>query len=140
MAAIKSIDQASDKWVRRASVAGPDYQSGVANPRRSWSEASTAAEDSYKSGVTQAATQGRYGKGVKAAGEGRWKENAIKKGPGRFAEGVSIAKDEWQKGFAPYHAAIGAIQLPPRGPAGDPKNLQRVAAVATALRQLKIKS
>ena len=139
MPAIKSIEQASDKWVRRASVAGPDYQAGVTNPKRSWAEASGAAEESYKMGVTQAAAQGRYGKGVKAAGDGKWKENAMKKGPGRFAEGVSLAKDQWTKGFSPYHAAIGALTLPARGPKGDPKNLQRVVAVANALRQLKTK-
>ena len=139
MPAIKTIEQASDKWVRRSSVAGPDYQAGVTNPKRSWAEASGAAEESYKLGVTQAAQQGRYLKGVKAAGDSKWRENAIKKGPGRFAEGVSLSKDQWAKGFAPYHAAIGALALPARGPKGDPKNLQRVVAVANALRQLKTK-
>ena len=137
MAAIKPIEQATDKWVRRAGVAGPDYEAGVRNPRRGWAEASKAAEKNYQAGVTQAAARGAYGKGVSSAGEEKWKSNALKKGPGRFAEGVSIGRDEWAKGFAPYHAAIGAVTLPERGPKGDPKNLARVAAIATALRTLK---
>lgn len=137
MAAIKPIEQATDKWVRRAGVAGPDYEAGIRNPRRAWAEATKAAERNYQAGVTQAAAQGRFGKGVVAAGDEKWKSGALKKGPGRFAEGVAIGKDEWAKGFSPYHAAIGAVVLPERGPKGDPKNLQRVAAIDTALRTLK---
>jgi hypothetical protein len=139
MAEIKSLKQASDKWVRRASVAGADYQAGVANPRRSWSEASVAGEANYKAGVIKAAGAGMYGKGIKAVGEAKWKDRATKLGPGRFAEGVSVAVDDWQKGFSPYHAAISAIKLPDRGPKGDPKNIQRVSAIATALRAVKEK-
>ena len=139
MAAIKPIEQATDKWVRRASVAGPDYENGIRNPRRSWAEASKGAEKNYQQGVTAAATRGAYGKGVSAAGEEKWKSNALKKGPGRFAEGVSIGREEWAKGFGPYHAAIGAVTLPERGPKGDPKNIQRVAAIDIALRTLKTK-
>ena len=140
MAAIKPIDQASDKWVRRASVAGADYQNGVQSPRKSWAEASSSAEGNYKAGVTAAANAGRYGTGVKAAGDEKWRSNALKKGPGRFAEGVAIGKDEWSKGFAPYHSAISSIALPARGPKGSPQNIQRVSAIATTLRALKERS
>ena len=134
MANIKPIEESSDKWVRRASVASQDYLKGIQNPKRSWSESSVSAEGNYKAGVVAAANAGRYAKGVKKAGDSKWKEMASSKGPGRFAEGVSIGKDDWQKGFAPYHSAIASLNLPPRGPKGDPKNLQRVTAVANALR------
>jgi hypothetical protein len=137
MAAIKPIEQSSDKWVRRASVAGGDYQQGVQNPRKSWASAASEAENNYKAGVVAAANAGRFGTGVKAAGDEKWRIAALKKGPGRFAEGVAIGKDEWNRGFAPYQAAIAAVTLPARGPKGSPANIQRVAAVATALRALK---
>jgi hypothetical protein len=140
MAAIKPIDQASDKWVRRASVAGADYQQGVTNPRKPWAESAAQAEGNYKAGVTAAANAGRYGTGVKAAGDEKWRQNALKKGPGRFAEGVAIGKDEWNKGFMPYHTCISGVTLPARGPKGSPQNIQRVAAIATALRALKERS
>ena len=140
MAGIKPMEQNSDKWVRRASAAGGDYQTGIQNPRKSWAAASSEAESNYKTGVTAAANAGRYGKGVKAAGDEKWRVNATKKGPGRFAEGVAIGKDEWSKGFAPYHSAISAITLPPRGPKGAAQNIQRVAAIATTLRALKEKA
>lgn len=137
MAAIKPLEQASDKWVRRASVASPDYTAGVQSPRRNWDEAAKAAEGNYKQGVTAAANAGRYGKGVAAAGLEKWKRGASQKGPSRFTEGVALAKDDWSKGFGPYREAISALTLPPRGPAGSPANLQRVASIAVALRQLK---
>jgi hypothetical protein len=37
----------------------------------------------------------------------------------------------------PYIQAIGAVDLPPRGPAGSQGNYARVAAIGTALRRLK---
>lgn len=137
MANIKPIEQSSDKWVRRASVAGPDYLAGVTNPRRPWAAAAGEAENNYKAGVTAAANAGRFGAGVKAAGDEKWKNGALKKGPGRFAEGVAIGKDDWGKGFSPYQSAIAALALPPRGPKGSPQNIQRVASVATTLRALR---
>jgi len=140
MAAIKPIDQSSDKWVRRASVASPDYTAGIQNPRRPWAAAAAEGEANYKAGVTAAATRGAFGAGVKAAGDEKWRNAATRKGPGRFAEGVAIGKDDWQKGFSPYQSAIAAITLPARGPKGAPQNIQRVSAIATALRGLKEKT
>ncbi len=136
MANIKPLDNASTKWSGRSQAASTDYQSGVQTPRRSWSEAASGAEGNYKQGVTSAAAQGRYGKGIKAAGDAKWKAMASTKGPARYSEGVAIGKDDWSKGFSPYHAAISAITLPTRGPKGDPKNMQRVSVIATTLRNV----
>lgn len=137
MAAIKPQEQSAEKWQRRAAVAGPDYQQGVQAPRTPWAQAAGAADASYRQGVTAAANAGRYAAGVRKAGDEKWRQNALAKGPGRFAEGVQLAVGEWQKGFAPYQSAIAALTLPARGPAGSPQNLQRVATVAQALRQVK---
>jgi len=139
VANIKSLDQSSDKWKRRAAVAGPDYEFGVRNPRRSWAQASSDAEGNYKTAVVQAANQGRYGQGIKKTGEAGWQENAIAKGPSRFSEGVALAQQSWANGFAPFHAAIKTLKLPPRGPKGSPQNLQRVAAMSAALRAVSQK-
>jgi hypothetical protein len=137
MAAIKPVEQSAEKWQRRAQVAGPDYQAGVQNPRQSWAQAAAAADANYRQGVTAAATAGRFAAGVRKAGDERWRANALAKGPSRFGEGVTLAVGEWQRGFAPYQAAIASLQLPARGPAGSPQNLQRVQAVANLLRQVK---
>jgi hypothetical protein len=140
MAAIKPVEQSAAKWRNRSAVAGGDYQAGVTNPRTSWAGAAAAADANYRAGVTSAATSGRFAAGVRRAGDEKWRNNSLAKGPSRFAEGVALAVEDWQRGFQPYQAAIGALTLPARGPAGSPANLQRVTAVATALRQLKERS
>lgn len=137
MAAIRDLSGAADKWVRRAGVAGEDYRKGVESPRTPWDTASAAAAGSYQTAVTAAAGRGAYAAGIRKAGSAKWSRNAIAKGPTRFAEGVGLATGEWQAGFGPYHQAISSLQLPARGPAGSPQNLQRVQVVAAALRALK---
>jgi len=136
MANVKPIDQSSDKWQRRAAVAGVDYQAGVTNPRRPWADAAVAAGANYRTGVTQAANAGRFEAGIKSVGEDKWKQRSVKVGPGRFAEGVAVAKPDWEAGFRPYQETLSALTLPARGPKGSPANLQRVQAVSTALRTL----
>jgi hypothetical protein len=137
MAAIKDLSRIQALWQRRASAAAPDYAEGVKSPRTSWSQAASAAAQSWQQGVQQAASRGAYAAGVRSAGDQRWQNMAVQKGPSRFAEGVQLGAPDYASGFTPYHQAISSLQLPPRGPAGSPQNLQRVAAVATALRQLK---
>lgn len=137
MAAIKDIAASADKWNRRASVAGADYERGVQNPRRSWAQAAQASDAVYRQAVTAAANAGRYGAGVRRAGEEAWRQGAVTKGVTRFPEGVAVSVGKWQEGFAPYQQAIQAITLPDRGAKGSPANLQRVAAIAQSLRQVK---
>lgn len=137
MANIKPLDQASEKWVRRAQVAQPDYLAGVQNPRTSWSQAASAADQNYRQAIVAAANAGRYAAGVKRAGDDRWREGATRKGPARYAEGVAIAAPTWQEAFRPYAEAIQRVQLPPRGPTGAPQNIQRIQAITSALRALK---
>lgn len=137
MAAIKPLEMSSDKWARRAALAGEDYRAGVSNPRTPWDQASIAADQNYRAGVTAAANAGRYAGGIRKVGAEKWRNNAAQKGPARFAEGVQLATGEWQRGFAPYQAALSSLQLPARGPVGSPQNFQRVQATATALRQVR---
>jgi len=75
---------------------------------------------------------------VAKAGSSKWKEKALKKGPGRFAEGVYIAGPDYEKGFAPYHAAIERVELGPRFPRRDPRNLERVKRIVDALVEEKV--
>lgn len=130
---IKSLGAIREKWGRVTPMRTEDYKLGVQNPKRDWEEETVAAEQNWKMGIDQAAGKGLFGKGVRAAGTVKWRENALKKGPGRFAEGVMIAAPDYEKGFAPYHAAIERADLGPRFPRRDPRNLGRVKAVVDAL-------
>jgi len=133
MAEIKSLSAVKDKWTRVTPLRTEDYKLGIQNPRRDWEEETMAAEQNSKLGVDAAQAKGLFPKGVRAAGTAKWKDKALKKGPTRFAEGVYIAGDDYQKGFAPYHSAIERVDLGPRFPRRDPRNIERVRKVVEAL-------
>ena len=138
MAEIKSLAAIRDKWTRVTPGRIEDYKIGIENPRRDWERETLEAKDNWKAGVDAAHAKGLFEKGVEAAGTTKWKANALKKGPGRFAEGVYIAGDDYAKGFAPYRDAIAAVDLGPRFPRRDPRNLERVRRVVNALIEAKI--
>jgi len=137
MPAIKDTAAIAAKWARVTPGSVADYTSGVQNPRTSWARAAGAADGNYKQAVTAAANAGRYGAGVAKAGDAKWQQNTLDKGPARFAEGVQLGQSAYQAGFAPYADVIRSTQLPPRMPTGSPSNIQRVSAIATALNMKK---
>ena len=138
MPAIRSPREIAEKWKRVTPGRSEDYKQGVMKPRKDWETETAAAEGRYKTGVIAAANSGQYAKGVKKVGTKKWQEKTLTKGPTRFAEGVMLAGDDFEKGFAPYADVIESIDLPPRGPKGDPANIQRVVAISTALHKKKL--
>jgi len=133
MAEIKSLSAIRDKWTRVTPGRTEDYKIGVQNPRRDWEQETLAAEGNWKAGVDAAQAKGLFGKGVSKAGTKKWQDKALKKGPGRFAEGVYIAGPDYERGFAPYREAIARVDLGPKFPRRDPRNLERVRRVVDAL-------
>jgi hypothetical protein len=138
MPAVKSLARISGKWARVASVSQTEYEEGVRNPRSDWAEKTRAAEGNYERGVTQAIQRKSFGKGVAKAGTAKWQERTLTKGPSRWSEGIQQSKAAFEAGFAPYAEVIKRTNLPPRGPKGDPKNIQRVAVLAEALHAEKL--
>lgn len=133
MAEIRSLSAIRDKWTRVTPGRTEDYKIGVQNPRRDWAQETEAAADTYKAGVDAAHSKGLFSKGVRDAGTSKWQDKALKKGPGRFAEGVYIAGPDYEKGFAPYREAIQSVDLGPRFPKRDPRNIDRVKRIVDAL-------
>ena len=138
MPAIKSTEASAAKWARRAGNAGPEYEEGVRNPRKSWAAETAASAGAYEKGVQASIANKSFEKGVKAAGDSKWQTNAIEKGPARFQQGVNLGEDAYSKGFAPYRAVIANTALPKRGPKGDPNNINRVSVLAKALHDAKL--
>jgi len=50
---------------------------------------------------------------------------------------VRLARVDYEEGFKPYRDLIASIDLPPRGPRGDPSNIDRVRIIAERLHALK---
>jgi len=138
MAEIKSLSAIKEKWTRVTPLRTEDYKLGVKNPKRDWEQETLAAANNWKLGIDQAAAKGLFPKGVKAAGTTKWQDKALKKGPTRFAEGVYLAGDDYEKGFAPYREAIARVDLGPKFPRRDPRNIERVRRVVEALIKEKV--
>lgn len=133
MVKVKGSAETREKWQRRVGQAGPDYTAGVTDPGVDWEGPTKAAENNYKEAVTKAAQEGRFGKGVAKSGNEKWRRKTTEVGPTRWAQGVGAAGDDYDKGMAPVLSAIGGATLPPRYPAGDPRNLERVRAMNEAV-------
>lgn len=137
MAAVKSGASVAEKWSRVTPQRQQDYTAGIQSPRTPWAAASKAAEDRFNAGVTESIARRAYGKGITAAGDQRWQQKAMAKGPSRFAEGVALSAPDYQAAVQPYLDTIAAVTLPPRFPKGDPRNLERTKAITVALRKRK---
>lgn len=137
MASIRPIADIARKWASVTPQRSADYEAGVRNPRTDWQRATVAAKDAWKEGVTRAAANDSFAKGVTAAGTSKWQEGSLQKGVVRWGPGVAGAEDLYATGFAPYQAAIERVSLPPRFARRDPRNLLRVAAIVEALVKTK---
>lgn len=134
---IRPVDQIAKKWAAVTPSRSADYAAGVANPRRDWQQASVAAADAWKEGVTKAAATGSFSKGVNKATSAKWARGAKEKGERRWGEGVALAEEEYSRGMAPYVEALRRTSLPARFARRDPRNLLRVKAVVDALSKVK---
>ncbi|MEM4020022.1 MAG: hypothetical protein QXG57_07340 [Thermofilaceae archaeon] len=135
---LRPLDKIVEKWRARASAASGDYAEGVAAPKQDWQKNTLAASDAWKAGVTEAAAKNLFAKGVAATPTDYWKTRATTLGTARFSDGVSKSVDVYKSKFAPYYDVLSKLELPPRGARGDPKNIERVRAIITALRSKKV--
>lgn len=135
---IKDTGALAKKFTARAQAAAPDYKTGVEQSGQNWESNTKASEDNYKAGVTQAAADGRFGKGVAKAGAAKFVSRASTLGAQRYPTGIAAAEGAWATGSQPYLDALKNMTLPPRAPKGDPRNQARANAVATQLRAMRV--
>lgn len=138
MVKVKSVDEIVKKWSEVTPGRSAYYEAGVRNPREDWAAATARAKDAWSSGIQQAISENRFERGVKKAGTQKWQKGAVEKGVRRWADGIRVATDEYQTGIAPFIDTISRLALPERGAKGDPRNIERVAAIAKALHKKKL--
>ncbi len=136
--AIKSAADIARKFISVTPGRASDYAEGVANPTKSWAKETADAAARYDAAVTAAIGRKAFQKGVAKSGDAKWQENSIQKGVPRWPVGVAGAEKAYAEGFAPFQSVIAGLTLPPRGPAGDPSNINRVAVIAAALHKKKV--
>jgi hypothetical protein len=137
MPPIKSISDITKKFIDVTPQRSAEYGEGVKNPRKDWEQATAAAEDNYEDGVAKAIARKAFGHGVKDAGNAKYQKGVAEKGVARWPAGIRLAGPAYARGFGPYRDEIERTTLPQRYARRDPRNLDRVAAVARALGELK---
>lgn len=130
---VKPTAEIAAKWARVAPQRDADYKAGVADPGVDWAKAAAASEETYAAGVNDAIGRGAFAKGVSRAGDEKWRRKTTEIGTQRWAQGIRAGTSDFEEGFGPFKEALERVELPPRAPRGDPRNLERVAAVARAL-------
>jgi hypothetical protein len=134
---IRDIKEIAKKYREVTPLRDVQWEMGVKAPLKDWATQTIAAKDAWSVGVTEAVKRGAFEKGVKAAGTETWQDKAIRVGRMRWSEGVSKFSDYYEKGFAPFRDVIAGVTPPARYRKGDPRNIERVAAYALALRKKK---
>lgn len=86
----KTPQQISEKYQRRVQAAGPDYQAGVQNPSRSWSEGYVSSVNRMVQGFQNAVAEGKPQQGVQALGDTGWKNKTLAKA-NRYTESAQVA-------------------------------------------------
>jgi hypothetical protein len=135
---VPPVNRVAEKWARRVATATEDYAQGATAASERWQSGATAAAQVYSQAVVQAAQQGRYAKGIARVGAQRFRRGITEKGSQRYGPGAAAAQPDFAGAMAPVLEVIGRTDLPPRGPRGAEGNLQRVAAIAKALRQFAV--
>jgi hypothetical protein len=139
---IKPMSTIVANWQTRSAAATPAYTSGVQNTQKDWAGNTAAAANAWQTGVSTAAANGSFAKGVNAAGTQKWKANTLSLGVSRYPQGVQApaSATAFTNGFTPYAQIIAGLNIPARQPTGDPSNLQRVSAIDTALHAYKVQN
>lgn len=135
---IPPIGEIATKWKTVTPTRVADYEKGVRNPRADWHDSTLASAQAWITAMQMQSTWVRWSKGIQGVGSAGWQAATIAKGIPRWAQGVTASGNKYQVGFGPYREAIANLDLPPRGPAGSPGNLERVRIVAEALHNLKL--
>ena len=132
---IRSTSDIAEKFSRVTPSRASEFVAGVAQvPPGEFEAAAIAGEANYKVATSAAIAKGSRAKGLAGSGQ-KWLRRIAANGESRFATGTAGAASDFAQGFAPFRETIAGLTLPPRGPRGDPKNIERVRAVADALRK-----
>jgi len=134
---VKPLSEIVDKWANVTPTRRTYLEQGIKRSADKWLNNSIAQDDAWKEGVQEAIAKDLRKKGLTEAAKKKYLERGTGPGPGRWAQGIGMAKDEYQRGMAPVIETLRATTLPPRYKKRDPRNLERVKAVVEALIKLK---
>lgn len=131
---IRPVSKLKEKFKKRVEAAGPDYEFGVKNPKRTWLEEFIAVAETIKEAIKAMAEEYRFKHGAERVGQKKWADNTGRKGPARWRDETPKRSDEWEKEWSPFKETIEALVFEAKKPRGDPANVdKRVKPIVDAL-------
>lgn len=133
---VPNIGTVAGKWRKRVEGASEDYVDGIRTKGSKWQPAAAAASSNYRTAVSAAGIEDRFKAGVARSGA-KYLRRAGELGGSRFTQAAPVAEPEYSARFGPFLQAIGAVDLPPRGPRGSAGNYARIKPIGDALTKLR---
>jgi len=124
----------------RTGAAAGDYVDGARGTDKDQAQRAIAAKTVYQQALTESFGRDAYAKGLGKSGKAGWLSGVEQKGATNYATGASseLARSKYVSNSGRYDTGRRAADSLPRGARGSAGNLQRVAAVANALRAIKV--
>lgn len=135
----RSLADTVNKWKQNAAGAQERYTQGVASTSIDVVARAIAQAPAAAANYAQAVSSGRWARALTASGgTANWKAQTQKKA-GNYGTGIAAGEDKFNAAMSKLLPAIEQIvgSLPARQPGNVGANLQRVAALATALHSRK---
>ena len=133
---VKPPEVARKHYEQALSYISQRYVDGIQNA--TWKDAALKAADTWKAAIQKAAAEGKWEKGIEAASDEEWRQNAIA-AASVIPDRIRRALDKWEKNWTPkYQQVIQVVKsLPPRTLDWNQNIEQRLKPVVRAWKEAK---
>lgn len=135
---VPPVDVVVQRWVTGCERNRDRYEEGVKNPKRDWKTQTLNAKNAYYQALDLIRQNRTWEKGVQAVDTAYWQSRTLELGVPRWLPGVQASQGKYANKMQRVLSILQSIQLPDRGPRGDPRNLERVRVIDEALHKAKV--
>ncbi len=121
-----SIQEAAQRLENAGFNFADRYQKGTQGKGGDWFEGASNAQPNWEAGVSRAAAEDRFSKGVRAAGANAYDEGIRIKGVANWPTGMGTAGTKYIRKTQPYQLLWDAALPTPRGAKRSPANVKRM--------------
>jgi len=134
---VSSSADIAKKWGDVTPARSTYYEAETPKADSTWEANAVASKGTYKAAVADPKIGDRFAGGLKGKAA-KFKRKVVDVGVARYGPGISAAVADMQAGFDPYASELATIEVPDRGPRGDPKNKEIVSKIFDALHKKRL--
>ena len=138
MAKIMALEKIGKKWSSRSQQAGPEYDEGIADPKKQWKDGASGGKKNFNAAMTKVVSEDRYAKSIDEKAQAKYVARTKMFGRRHYEEVVQVSQMAHVEGYAPYHETFISLTQSERFPKGDPRNNRRVDDVTVAYHKKKL--